>query len=393
MVKRLLRFLFKGSREVSLDYTPMNLKIMRCAIVALSFLGITTIVGMGTRNAHQFLLMLGVIILFGLLLKNLWLTLFLWWTCFLFTFFKFTTGSIYVQNIFTGCVLFYLVKVSFRKQHVSFFLNAFLWFVVINIFYMALQLFDFDFIYIQEVFKKGISHSEINKLPIGFMGFTAGMGMLMAFAVPILASRRSIWAKIGSFGLFIPLWLSQSSANVIAGLIGLLFVFFFNISRWKWIALIALVLSAGTFYTLKVDRPNPERIPQWKMVLRDAIIHPLTGWGLDSFAHYTERKGHVYSTQEYADEKRILLRVWDNPHSLYVSLFYEWGFLGLFFLGGYLRQSGIRFQKAIKSPNTIALAGFMLVFLVLSGAHFPIFLARLAVIIISVAALYEVSTD
>ena len=82
-----------------------------------------TAIGIKEREVQQWGFMLGLMVIFGLLLRNIWLTLFLGWTVFLFAFFKFEIGLIYVTNIFFGCLLYYLVKVVFKKEHINFFIN------------------------------------------------------------------------------------------------------------------------------------------------------------------------------------------------------------------------------------------------------------------------------
>ena len=136
------------------------------------------------------------------------------------------------------------------------------------------------------------------------------------------------------------------------------------------------------------------------MSLRYAVIHPITGWGLDSFRNGTGEPGgekHVYAMQTHAQivsgrPKELHLAIWDNPHNLYISLFYEWGVFGLIFLGGYIRFLALRFKNAIKTPNLLALTGFIIVFFVTSLAYFPIFLARMAIFIVPCFALFEIES-
>jgi O-antigen ligase len=129
-----------------------------------------------------------------------------------------------------------------------------------------------------------------------------------------------------------------------------------------------------------------ERVTLWKMALMDAKCHPIKGFGMDSFRKITSSKNFQYMMG--GDRSPSL---WDNPHNLYISLGYEFGFLVFIILGGYIRQLIISFKKSSKNSNVIALAGFIMVFFVISIGSFPAFLCRTMVFIIPCFALYEVS--
>ena len=91
------------------------------------------------------------------------------------------------------------------------------------------------------------------------------------------------------------------------------------------------------------------------------------------------------------DNKGVIhMQYWDNAHNLYVQLAFEWGFLALLLLGGYIRQLVLWFNNAIKDRNTVALMGFVLVFFIVNIAQFPLFLARVACFCIPLLALTEI---
>lgn len=381
------------------------LKVMRCFIVVLSFLCLTYAWGMEPRESQQFFYLLGGMLLFGLLLDNIWISLFLWWSVFLYAFFKFSIGHSYIINIFLGCVLYYITKVSFKKKDVDFFINAVLWLAVINIFYMAIQTRHLDWMFKARIDTlDGFLGYQAHNISSGFMGFRASMGMVMAFCVPLLVSRTRKFSVFCGLLLLWPVWISESSICVLGAVVGLLFVLWYKlmplmkkVQRWAVFGLISVLLMGGAFfYAFKVDATPTSvelRLVAWSGILEDTIIHPVTGWGLDSFRKVTEKKKHIYAMNPTKTPKgNIHLELLDNPHNLYISLMYEWGILGLILLGGYLRQCGLWFQKAIKEPNTIALAGFGVVLLIVSIAQFPMFLARMCVIIIPMAGLYEIQT-
>lgn len=365
-------------------------KIIRCFIIVLCFLGVLNAIGMKEREIQQWGFMLGLMAIFGLLLRNIWLTLFLGWTIFLYSFFKFETGLIYATNIFFGCLIYYLVKIAFKKEHINFFINAVLWFAFVNIVMMALQISGNDFIY-----ERIVTHSDEttkNFLPTGFMGQQQVCGAFLALCVPLLASRTSKTAILGAMGLFVPLYLSQASICLWASGIGLGFVLWHKIPKKMWFMGAIAVLSFFVLYFAKIDKPDSTRIAVWKVVLHDGIKHPITGWGMDSFRNLTSYKNFKYHAASGQDLGVKFIDWWDNPHNLLVSLFFEFGIMGLFLLGGYIRQCCIWFMKAIKEPNVIGLFGFLIVVFLVSQAHFIMFLARTAIIIIIGASLFEVAT-
>lgn len=377
-------------------------KIIRFSVVGVMFLALFVIQGISDdREANLIVFMLAMISLFSLIIGNIWVTLFILLTVFLFSFFKFQ-GGIYLSNIFFGSVLYYITKISFKREHTGLFIEGFLWFVLANLVYMVIQVSGLDFIFSKIHVIDGFEMLEPNLKPTGFMGHLSITAALLAMSIPVLASRGSKWSWAGALLLFFPLYLCKTSLCFVMGLAGLLFILYFKIPKRIWTALIVVMLLCGLFYIQKVDKPGFERLTQWKRVMKDYMIHPITGWGLDSFRNFTPQKDFVYQSTltDYSvgidSNGRIFKNVkfityWDNPHNLIISLLSEWGFFGLFFFICYNIQNIKLFIKAIKYPDVIGLAGFLFVFLGVSMGHFPIFLARLAVCIIPAAALFEIA--
>jgi len=385
--------------------------IIRCILVFGLFVAIVPIQGIAdAREAQQIVFMLAMFALFSLILKNIWMTLFVLWSVFLYCFFKFETGQIYLSNIFLGSVLYLITKVAFNRKNISFYLDGFLWFVFANIAYMIFQVSGQDIIYSAYHHVMGIVSSKENFLPVGFMGHHAIAGFLMAAAIPILATRGSKIAWLGACLLFVPLFLAKTSLCFAMGFIGFLFVLWFKVPKRIFaVGIILASLSCG-FYFAKVDFVGSKklldssRIVQWKRVITDGMIHPITGWGLDSFRNITKIKDFKYMEQvlKYpyykADDGRFYYNIthiawWDNPHNLYVSLFYEWGGVGLFIFIGYLRWHALRFKRSIKELNVIGIAGFIIVFLGVSIGHFPAFLSRCMIFTVPMFAMMEILTE
>ncbi len=370
--------------EVSTD------KILRTIVLSLIFLGTCFIAGMDIREAQQYIFMLVMIGTFSFLIDNIFITLFSLWTIFLYCFFKFTTGDVYLGNLLYGLMLYYIVKVVFRKQHINLFINTVLWFCVLNLGYGILQVTGWDFPFIAK-------NNTPNVVPFGFMANAGIAGILYAISIPLLATRTKWYYGLL---LFVPLFFARASASIIAACIGLLFVMFFKMKRWAFVGMIILGILCCAFYCLKIDVKNgaptigTERYAVWKIALSDSMKHPITGYGLDSFRNVTKNKQFVYmDNPELTDKNKLIVTQWDNPHNLVVSFIYEWGYVGLILAGLYLLSLANKLRFAIKTPNLIGLSGAILAFLIISLFHFPLFLARTIVIIIPCFALMELETS
>lgn len=378
-------------------------KIIRLFVIAFVFLCLTTLTGQqSNRETHQLFMMLGGIILFGLLLDNIWITLFLWWTVLLYGLSGCTLGSVYVTNVFFGCVLYFITKVSFKREHINTFINAVLWLLVINIAYGTIQVLGWDWIFSgHETIRGGIAEAYNRAIPFGcanspngFMGNTGIMSSLIALCIPLALTRQSKMSYYVTAAMFYPLWVLRSFTNVIAGIVAIMFILFFRLPRKIWFVVCIALLIFATIFVVFKDLPGSERLQAWKLMLHDTMVHPVKGWGLDSFRKMTDGKQHVYAKNIQRDSGGKILEFgsWDNPHNLLISLAFEWGFMGWFLLIGFLRFLGLRFYKSIKSSNTLGLAGFIIVLFIVSMGHFPLFLARFCVFVIPAVALFDIST-
>lgn len=377
-------------------------KILRIFVTAMTFMCLFVIQGMQIREAHQYMFMLGAMVLFGLLLKNIWLTLFLWWSVFLFSYFKFGQGWNYLANVFYGCILFYIVKVAFNKEHIDWFIDKILWLLVINLIYGVIQVSGYEFIFSGSETLVGYgaiiySNGLQQYAPIGFMALTSAMACFIAICIPLLLSRKGIMALVSSGMLFIPLYYLHCASAFIASIVGALFVIWYRCSRKVFYIILAICLIGSLgfgMHKMTMGKGGSERFQMWRVATSDAIIHPLVGFGLDSFRNITKEKNFTYAMGGDKVEGRIYVNTWDNPHNLYVSLAYEFGIVIAFILlGGYIRELYKRFKYSIQSKNTIALASVIIGFFIMSIGQFPMFLTRLAVILIPLFSLYEVSTQ
>ena len=287
-----------------------------------------------------------------------------------------------------------MTKIVFKREHIDHYIKILIIFVGCNIAYMVLQLIDFDFYYWMVIKDTvGAVRTIENTDPCGFMGNKSGLAVLVAMSIPIIATRRTKYAMWLVLLAAIPLYMTRSTICVLGGVTGYALILWYRVKRWQWWTIVVTLCLLASLYVIKVDAPMGTlntRPRQWKRVLRDCTRHPIAGWGLDSFRNFTKNKHINYANSITRTGDIVHVVQWDNPHNLPISLFFEWGILGLILLGGYIRSCFIRFRNAVKSPNTLALTGFLLVFFIVSLAQFPIFLGRFAIFIIPMFALWEV---
>lgn len=360
-------------------------KIMRLFIGVGCFLCFTTIIGLHLRAAHQLIFCLFVIILSALLMKNIWATLFIWWACLLFAISKFECGQIYITNIFYGAMFYYITKVAFERRHIDFFIKIVLWVLCLNLFYGCLQILSYDFVFNSWENLNVLGVQVIKGSPNGFMGNSGVMASFCCMCIPLVATRSkySVWL---SLLLLIPVFILRSTSAIGGSFVVLMFIAWFSMNKKIWFLLLAGMIIALVVFLIFFDLPGMERINVWKASLNDINQHPVVGWGMDSFRKYTATKPFTY-VQGPSD---IPLSKWDNPHNLIISLLFEFGIISVILLGGYLRHIFVLFRASGKNGNSLALTGFLIAFLMVSLGNFPIFLARMAVIIIPALALLEV---
>lgn len=359
------------------------------------------------RECQQIFLICGVMAIMALWLKNIWIIGFVLWSIFSYISHGFQMGQVYLSNIFFGSVLYFFSLGCFKKEDIYKYLNVFIWFVVLNLWYIVPQTLGYDPIYQMTMWtQNGFEGFQESNDPVGFMAFRSAMGMLMAMAIPVVMTRTWKLAKLCGFLLIIPIFVSSASIAIIASGFAILFVLwhskFGKMRKFKTLIITLLALAflvGGCLYATKRDdalRSFGERADQWKLVMRDAMIHPIAGWGMDSFRNITEEKKWHYAkclNQIQGKDNQFATDIWDNPHNMLVSLFFEGGIIWVIMFLGYFIDITRRFLRSYRMPNTVALYGVMIVAFVLSLSHFPLFLARFMCFLIPMAAMLEIELE
>ena len=343
---------------------------------------------------------IGIVLMFSTMIKNIWLSLFLMLTVGLYAFFSFQS-NVYVMNVFMACMLYHLVDTFLERKDIPTVLSIIKWLVFANILWMVFQLCGWDFLF------KMKSDGKYAWDPVGLMGIKAVSGLFIALCVPIMARANSFVALL----MFYPMWLTQCSVAIVGGGLGYLFHLYQFKRKFFYIALVVGLLF-GSYYVYNDSKANMfgDRLSLWKITLRDAVKHPVAGWGLDSFRNMSKYKTFMYvknvETNKTGKAHKVGERMiaepglakpedridpWDNVHNEYIQLFYEFGFIAFIILGLLIGDMVRRFNRYDR--DVVAIMGFFIVLAVVSIGQFPFHLARVGFLIPVLYACYNKLTD
>ena len=289
-----------------------------------------------------------------------------------------------------------------------------------------------------------------------FFGIRAFMGVYFALLIPMVLSISWInevevikqtktviimllramgillWVVITVLLYFVPVGLSLSSGALLGGVGACLFYLWFRRRMFFWIVAIP-VIAGGVLFFLKIDEPMgmcKTRLDMWKLVIQDIHRRPI-GYGLDSFRNNPNDGSlryfkYAFNNKSIRGIKKgddILLQIskdgkpseeelkaikewtkdgahrggfidfWDNPHNIYLSIWFETGYPGLilfFVLVYFLWQ---RFKLSMRNKETVALFGCFLIILLSGITQFPFHVARIGHIVPVLLGLFYISTS
>lgn len=346
------------------------------------------------------------IVLISLFLGNIWITAFLILNVVLLNYGGGTVGYSQVINVFIGAIIFLVSRAYFSRNKFQDLYRVFLWIAVLNIIWMTLQIFGIDPIYIGQDASGQALVTETFTNNIGLFGIKMANGIFMALIIPILASVN-IW--LAPF-MLVPLYFCRSSAVALAIFVSTSF-FLYQTRKRLFIWFVAFGILAGSAYVIYDLKDDPEtfksRFPVWHSALKYSLSQP-QGYGPDSYRNTNKVKTFVFVGDEkyrhaiaikqqnsndllfkYYDPdngrmennyKNIVpkqVNYWDNPHNEYLQMLFEYGFLGLFILIGFMREIFFRFKYSTKDEELIVITSCLIVYFVCGICHFPIHLARL----------------
>jgi len=398
------------------DSKPKNLSVWFLGalmfLIPIQYYVDPAIGSMAGRVSQQQVLQVVSLVLFSIfILNNIWLSIFTLWSIFLYAYFGFPQPvGVAVLTIVSGCLIYEAVYRIVDKDNIDTVFNFFIWFGALNLIYMVMQGFGGELLFREISVQTGYQSQML-----GFMLLKAIMGMFFAMVIPFVAFNYPIVA----LGLFVPLYISECSSAMVAGIVAYLWQIWFVSRKWFFI-LLTIMAIGGTAYAINDSHAGmfTDRVNMWKTVLRDAVRKPIFGWGPDSFRCVTPDKQFMYwknvrtletdkidvrDTFEFQHTGKYSLAKyghfmkegdttdpWDNPHNEYVQLFLEFGIVGVIILGFLISDMKRRFTQY--NPYLVPLSGFFIALAIMSIGQFPLHLARVGFFVpIFLACYYKMS--
>lgn len=357
----------------------------------------------GQEQFFQF----GATVLCGIfLVQNLYLGAFLTLCAFLFANSGFVAhGGAVVLNVLFFSLLYAVFYRILSLRAFGDWVEAIKWLVVLNIALMALQAVQFD-----PVYRHALKLTENTDL-VGVMGIKAFSGIFMSLMLPFF--RRNM---LVSLMLLFPIWLSQSSCAIVAACFVIGYTLYQRYKKTFVLSVIGLALVAGFFLKADLNRNMFfDRFNLWRTAISDTLKNPILGYGMDTFRRATPDKPFIYFKDVrdnsiwrfgYNAQEKVFvppkgfttdnrMDPWDHPHNELVSLFFEFGFVGLFVIGSFMFDIVRRFRETrnVLGIHTTPVFLFFCALFINSMGHFPFHVARIAFIVPLMLAFFYKITD
>ena len=383
------------------------------------------VVGRDVRNMQMNFFQMAVILLVALFHVNKYFGLFIIWTTFQFIFFDVPERSYLIQNIFFAGVMYHFITkyaVVVKK-----YFWAFYGLLIFNVLWIPLQVYNIDPVWSQTNPEYLNWFSEYS----GFFGLPAFLGNYAAVVLPF-SFLLSWW--LVPFSL-IAIVVSKSTFSLLAAVFSSLFFFWFYKRIVFWGLFIVLGI-ASFFYIFKYDLPTGQfqrRLSVWSLILKQGVKNQFLGHGIGAYHNkysFVEvspshnnmmvgnnvellkfliveaRKNNKSELEAYllnvpvsqlnieevrreVEKTGMSFQVWDKAHNEFIEAFFDYGLIGLFLIIGYLIDLFRRFLKYSKDKLTLSLASSTVAIIIVSFAHFPFHIARLAGPFICILALFE----
>ncbi len=365
--------------------------------------------GNSLRVFQEQFFQVGGMCLVAMFVGNIWLTLFLLWNVILFYFHGATVGGEQCLNIFMGLMLFLVSRRYFAKSSFTEVVKPVSILAAITLTWTLLQFLRLDPLMLTQSAGGVIQGGPVTQ-PLGLFHMQAAHGFFLAIAAFICAMTAP-WLGVL---LLIPMALCKSSGVFLAVAVGILFYTYHLYKRvFLYILLLSIPLGSLLIATdMKTDTATfTSRFPMWHAAIRKTFEMPI-GYGPDSFRKYHKNKNFTFNsdanqetgiTYKKDGELRFVyysmtndidklarlttetkkngfkwgeFNFWDNPHNLYVTLFFELGIIGVLLGLGFFSDLISRFRNAVKDRETVTLATCLIIFFVASITQFPFHIAR-----------------
>lgn len=381
---------------------------------------------------------ISIFVLIALFHVNKYIGALLLWAIFQFLFFKDSPSQSHLlTNLFLGAVVYHFITKYASPESFKKYFWAFWGVLLLSCFWIGLQVNQIDPIWIAS------NNPQQNTFISEYSGWFGLPQFMGAYASAVLPLGFLLHPLLFPFAL-IALCCGKSSFAILGGLVASLFFWWFRKRIVFWI--IILVFGAGSlFWVMKYDKPGGQfhrRLNMWGLVIEKSFQKQFLGYGLGSYhQNYTflefqpnnkvAKNGMVQNNQELLgflivqsdklpspqrenvlsvltkiNPKQSLnltavrdliskngadFNVWSETHNEFLQSFFEFGFLGLFFILGYFYDLFKRFFKLglQKEKICLALAAAVIAIVINSIGHFPFHVARLAGPFLVIMALFE----
>ena len=365
-----------------------------------------------SRESQENFFRYACLILFSLFVGNVWLGAFMALNVISFLYNGAEVGLGQVMNVSFGCLLFAFSRYFFKKNEFSLVYKPIMIVTSVTLVFMALQLMRLDPIFSPQTNSGVVMAGPMND-PVGFFGLKEANGTFLTLAMPIVASLNPIIALL----LLIPIKMSASSSVSLASAVVILFYAFYMHKKFFRICL--LIIPIAILFILKDLYTDPKtftaRFPVWHSAISYTLKGHGIGYGPDSYRNYNKHKNFRFVGDDFYNHailkkdgdseifryyspsndsskveklmsnihntcivKESRMDEWDNPHSMPINIFFQYGFIGIFLFGGLLFEMYKRFKYAMKSKELVVITSCLLVYLLTGLTHFPLEIARTA---------------
>lgn len=272
-------------------------------------------------------------------------------------------------NFFMGFVMVKIVSEYSNLDYKSYG-KVFFWFAIFNLAWMVLQKTGNDPIF-SPIPQEGVSWTDT----VGFFNARYAAGCYAVLTLPFVYAL-SPYACLVLLPLAV---VGKSSTVILAFSASFLLLSWFRNRKLFWFSSFFLVLGAF-FYVFYFDMPSGQfnkRFEVWKTGVRYLKDHIWLGFGLGGWA---EAKFVGIQGNGKPEE-------WLWAHNEFLQYLFELGLIGGLFLFGYFRELHKKMNRSL-----VPLAAFMNLMIV-SFAHFPFHVGRLAGFSAFIIGLMEAESD
>lgn len=382
---------------------------------------IYTLLGSNLREFQELFFQLMAVCLVALFLGNRWLSAFLVLNAVLFAYAGADIGMGQVFNVLMGCLIFMVARAHFKTNSFLDQSKVIIWVGVASIYWMSLQLYGIDPIYVGQNGAGQLLEGQQFNDPVGLFGIKMANGIFLSLVGACLCALNIFLVPF----LLVPIFLCLSSVAVLSFLTAILF-YTYHLHRRAFVWILAISLVAGAAYLVIDQKKDPKsfssRFAVWHSAVKFSLKNPL-GYGPDSYRNTNRVKDFVFGGDEegrhaiirtispteadfkyydpnyavmengFKDTKPKNVQFWDNPHNEYIQLLIEYGFFGLILLIGLIREMVYRFRFATPDKELVLITACLLVYAVASITQFPMHLARLGCLFPILLGAFYARTD